>query len=141
MDFKSMHPGNIKIGTLVKNIQAPEIVFTVSKIFCIETDFDNKKYICGYLSSDELDGVPFVYKEGTDQYTFSWPDTPIMKHDIYRYSNHLIKNNDRSKFPDYEIGAEGVLFSRYYGAISKAYDRGVLVYRYEGYGKYVPIPV
>ncbi len=94
------------------------------------------------INPDKITKVSFAYKEGNTQYTFSFHPEPLMKHDIYRHSTHLIKNEDRSKFLYHEIGAEGVMLSKYYGAIDKARMLGVTVYRYDyTHEKYLPIPV
>lgn len=65
---------------------------------------------------------------------------PLIVGDIYRDTNHYIKNRDSPKFPAHEIGDEGVLLTKYFGAIDKAIRFNVTVYRRES-KDYRPINV
>lgn len=91
-------------------------------IKCYPT-YEEASKIAEKIMNENPEGVPLGY-------IFNPP--LLAKFDKYKHTNHYIKNRDRCKFPYHEVGSEGVLLSRYFGAIDKAVRLGVTVWRPEG---------
>lgn len=96
----------------------------------------NKKTIIDYYPSYEeaFKVVEKIMNENPGGVPRGYVFNPplLTRFDQYKHTNHYIKNNDRGKFPYHEVGSEGVLLSKYFGAIDKAERVGVTVWRPEG---------
>jgi hypothetical protein len=124
-EFYNLYPEFDKFGTKEKGYQlivTPQYSSKMDIIIGYYETFEEAEKIAMDIMQENPDNIPFDYE---------YHNTLLTKHDIYRHTNHFIKNHDINKFPDHEVGHEAVLLTKYFGAIDKAVNLGVTVFRYE----------